>query len=777
MDNTFKIWISVFALLLALVSEGRGALPEVRNILVLHSFHKGHAWNGGISQGIDAVLSGEQASGMDLRIRYEYMDVERGPDQAYILSLYEFFRRKYRGSRFHVIIATDDSAFRFLMAYKKHLFPDTPVVFCGVNYFEEFEMFGHEGYTGVVERIDIRETVEIALRLHPGTRELLVVADGTDTGIATIKTLVRNFRYFRDPEIFRFVGARTFVELGKELSALSPGTVVLFVNFTVDREGNKIPMGEGFKRITADCPVPIYSFWDSYLGSGVLGGSMAGGSAHGKKAAEMALRILKGEPVSTIPVFEASLNRYMFDFNEMKRFGITRKHLPGGARIINVPFSFYHAYKRLVWTVVGGICGLSLIILVLLLNTFKRKRVEKSLKYFSRQLNLLHKIDRAILAGEFSGKLTREVLRHVRDLTDSDWACVVVFDFGKNAATVLAVDSQRGAGMGTGEGAVLPMADFDAELLGKGTRITVDSLDTPGNALFSEVLPEGKPARFTSIPLLSKGELIGTLNLSAGGGPAPRNREMDVLDEVAASLAVAIQSVRLQRAGKRHERELARLSAKVFEMQEATCRKISFELHDEIGQALTATGINLAAIERLIPEGVDGRIAELLGDTGDIVGRLSEQAHDLSLNLWPPMLRDFGLEPTLRWYLGRITEGVDIRLMFDGEGLSERPVEEIETTLYRLVQEALNNVLKHSGATRVDISVGRPGGGMIHLMVEDNGTGFDLEETLADEKMNDRLGILGMRERIAILGGELKIWSTPHRGTCISAEIPWRERR
>lgn len=747
---------------------------STRNILVLHSFHKGHIWNDSISKGIDQIVARKNKPGITTSLYYEYMDTERFHGSKHILSLYDFLRKKYSGSRFDVIIATDDSAFRFLMDYQKKIFPDTPVVFCGVNYFEEFEMFGHELFTGVVEVIDIRDTVETALRLHPETSKILVVVDRTDTSIATIKTFIQTFKSFKNPGMFHFINAQSDVELQETLESLSHGTIVLFVNFTVDRNEKKISMREGLERITKNCSVPIYSFWDNYLGNGILGGKMASGSAHGRKAAEISLRILSGDPISSIPVFKESLNQHMFDYKQMQRFKIKREDLPPGSQLINVPFSFYDTYKKLVWTITASIAGLSLIIIALVLNTFKRKRVEKSLKYYTNQLKLLHKIDQAILAETFSHKITWEILEYLRNLNASHWASVVLFDFGKKTGTLDAVDSN--SKNRAQEGIAYPIDEFSPDELHKGKQIILNCKDFPENSFLSDTLSRHGVNCFTCIPLISNKKLIGALNLSGNMQPSSNLKIVDIIKEVAVSLAVAIQSVRFQRAGKRYQKELERLSAKVFEMQESTCRKISFELHDEIGQSLTAATMNLAAIENLIKPGVNERARGLVTDTRNIVNHLSDQTHDLSLNLWPPMLRDFGLGPTLRWYLERISEKVDIDLVFDGSDFPERPAEEIETALYRLSQEALNNVLKHANANRVDFSITRKKNGWIFFMVEDNGMGFDVETTLSDEKMNDRLGILGMRERISILGGKLNIWSAIEKGTRISADIPWQEK-
>lgn len=748
--------------------------PSHKNILILHSFHKGHVWNDSISEGIDAGLARADASLMTLTVFYEYMDAERFDDGDQTRRLADFLKEKYRRVPFDVIIATDDSAFRFLLDEKKKIFSDTPVVFCGVNYFEEFEMFGHDRFTGVVERIDILETVRTALRLHPKTREILVVVDQTDTSIAILKTIIQCFDQMQDPSLFRFIPAMSMEELQGEVSGLPPDTVVLYVNFTVDRTGRTFSMKEGIERVAQSSNAPIYTFWDNYLGYGVVGGMMASGSAHGKKAAEIALKILSGTPVQAIPVFKESLNRHMFDNKQVARFHIRKALLPSGAEVINVPFSFYATYKRLVWGIVLSIAGLGMIILILVVNTFKRKRVESALKYYSNQLRVLNKIDRAVLDGSFSSETVQDVLKYVRDLYGASWACVVVFDFDKERATVAAVDTASGRGVP--EGASYPIDEFTPERLTRGRRLVVAGDDAAQNTLASGFYAsEGGRPGYVTVPLVSNEELIGSLNLSRFPDPGFTIENLDIFKEVATALAVAIQSDNLMQATLRHGQELERLSAKVFEMQEATCRKISFELHDEIGQALTAATLNLAAMKKLIKSGGGANLTGLLTDTEEIVNRLYEQAHDLSVNLWPPMLRDFGLGPTLRWYLSRVGEKVDIPLILDAPDFSERPPEEIEAAVYRLAQEALNNILKHARATRVTVSLALRSDGMIVFKVEDDGVGFEPEEVISGQQMNHKLGLLGMRERIAFLGGRLTLWSSPGQGTLITAEIPWKK--
>ena len=744
-----------------------------KNILILHSFYNGHVWNDSIVKGIEAGFEKSDEMGLKLKLFNEYMDAERfdHPDQLERLS--EFLKAKYRDTPMDLIIATDDSAFRILLDQRRDLFPKTPVVFCGVNYFEEFEMFGNDRFTGVVERIDIVETVNTALALHPETESIVVVVDQSDTSIATIKTFVKHFQEMKDPSIFRFIPAMTMARLEEELGGLPPRSLVLYVNFTTDVDGQSFTTQESLRHLSRASNSPIYSFWDNTLGFGVMGGMMASGSAQGRKAADMALQILSGTGVSEIPVFEESLNHRFFDHNQMQRFGVRQDALPDDAEVINVPFSFYATYKELVWSIVGSIAGLGAIILILVFNTFKRKRVEVLLTYHSDLLTTLHAIDRSVLDGSFSHETMETVMAYVRKIYDASWGCLVEFDTQRHEARVLATSTAWGTART--QGSLYPLGVFQLETLSKGHRFTVALPDALNNTLYADHFhTESQGNGYVSVPLLVRDELKGALLLSRFPTPGFTIENLDIVREVAASLAVAIESTNLTRATRLHGKELERLSAKVFEMQEATSRRISFELHDEIGQSLTAATLNLAAMKRGLASGCDEMIGSLLSDTEGIVDQLSEQAHDLSLNLWPPMLRDFGLNATLTWYLGRLEEKVGLELVLCAKELERRPSEEIETTVYRLAQEALNNVVKHASASRVEVHLEGQCGEVLRFRVKDNGLGFSPDEVGDETEIKENLGLLGMRERVAFLGGHLTIRSAPGAGTEVDAVIPWR---
>jgi signal transduction histidine kinase len=224
----------------------------------------------------------------------------------------------------------------------------------------------------------------------------------------------------------------------------------------------------------------------------------------------------------------------------------------------------------------------------------------------------------------------------------------------------------------------------------------------------------------------------------------------------------------------KHRRDLQSLSAQLINAQEAERKRISQELHDEMGQALTAMSINLAAIEKELPSELAPTTRERLAETSALADQTLEQVRELSLDLRPSMLDDLGLVPTLRWYVNRYAQRLKLEVEFEAVDLEERLTAEMETVLYRVVQEALTNVARHAQANRVHIHLEHKGF-KVHAFIEDDGQGFDVQEVAGREALERGAGLLGIRERVASLGGRFSLWSRPGQGTRLTIEIPIAE--
>jgi signal transduction histidine kinase len=223
-----------------------------------------------------------------------------------------------------------------------------------------------------------------------------------------------------------------------------------------------------------------------------------------------------------------------------------------------------------------------------------------------------------------------------------------------------------------------------------------------------------------------------------------------------------------------HERaraEAARteLLRKLATVQEDERRRVSRELHDGVGQELTALILGLKAPERVLPEGSPG--CDRLREVEAIVGRIGREAHELAVDLRPTALDDLGLGSALAAYLARWTERTGIAVDFQPLGLEAgRLPPEVETAIYRIVQEALNNAARHAGARRVSVIVERRAG-EVTALVEDDGRGFD-PARVDSESGRGCLGLLGIRERVGLVGGTFLVDSCKGKGTTVRARIP-----
>lgn len=214
--------------------------------------------------------------------------------------------------------------------------------------------------------------------------------------------------------------------------------------------------------------------------------------------------------------------------------------------------------------------------------------------------------------------------------------------------------------------------------------------------------------------------------------------------------------------------DLQRLSAELMNAYESERKRISQELHDELGQALTAIRINLTRLEKdLFPDFPASRKKVI--ETSMLVDETLAHVRELSHALRPTMLDELGLAPTLRWYVTRYAERLDIPVEFEVVGPEERLPTEIETALYRIVQEALTNIAKHAQARHVRLRLSsRPA--KVAILIEDDGVGFDARRKLTADVTG--IGLFGIRERAAALGGSLTIQTSPGQGTRLFVELP-----
>jgi PAS domain S-box-containing protein len=204
------------------------------------------------------------------------------------------------------------------------------------------------------------------------------------------------------------------------------------------------------------------------------------------------------------------------------------------------------------------------------------------------------------------------------------------------------------------------------------------------------------------------------------------------------------------------------LSRRLFQIQEEERRHLARELRDEIGQTLTAAKINTEMLRAAVPPD----LAPRLNENAAILDRLLQQTRQISLDLRPPLLDDLGLVPALRWYVNQQAERAGLEAKFSADPLADDVPPHIQIAGFRLAQEAITNVVRHAQARTLLVEVGRAGTSL-RLIVRDDGKGFDVAAAEARAERGASLGLLGMKERAALVGGRVRIISSPGDGATV----------
>jgi signal transduction histidine kinase len=269
-----------------------------------------------------------------------------------------------------------------------------------------------------------------------------------------------------------------------------------------------------------------------------------------------------------------------------------------------------------------------------------------------------------------------------------------------------------------------------------------------------------------SVPLTVKSKIVGQLNIAFNNPEKIVKEDVDLLRTIGPQLAVAIENARLWEELQQKERMRTELLKKVVQAQEDERQRISRELHDELGQSMTSLLIGLKLLEKA---GLDDEGYLVIGNLSGTVSGMLSSIHDMALELRPAALDDLGLAPALAQYARESQARLGFKIDFEVIGMNGRRLpREVETTLYRIIQESLTNVARHSMASKTSIILKQSENSIIAI-VEDNGIGFDTKQAL--EKPH-RLGLYGMQERAALVGGKLTVESTIGMGTTIYIEVP-----
>lgn len=344
-------------------------------ILILHSYHQGLPWTDGFQDGIDFEFT-QNGKSFDLDV--QYMDRARAGEDwpNFSASMKYFLRSKLDKREYDFVMTTDNDALNFVLEERYWLASGIPVVFAGVNSYSPQMIAGQNNVTGVAEFPDFGATIELAKRFDPSIRRILFLGENTLTGRLNKEMFISQTENMQAEMDVRFLEETDIDVLRNILANLEPGWMVIPACRPFDKNG-LLPVDEAARLISENSKAPVFVAWDFWMGAGAVGGKVVSSRAQGEAAARLALKIIDGTSVDSIPVLTESPNVYMVDKNALVRFGYDLEHLPDDTILLNHEPGFFEQYSQLVW-LYGSILAIFIGLCVLLFfNVVYRRRYQK----------------------------------------------------------------------------------------------------------------------------------------------------------------------------------------------------------------------------------------------------------------------------------------------------------------------------------------------------------------------------------------------------------------
>jgi len=369
----FLVVFFIFSLFFTKTVFAQGV--DEKNVLILSSYGNQSTIISGYEskEWTDEIISSINSQFMDskknISLKMEYM----GSGEKSWLQYYELYKSSFSDIKFDAVIVLDDNAFDFLLKYGDELFHNIPVVFSGIHNFNKSIISEHPLFTGRVKGNDIQGTIDIALKLHPNTKQIFVIDNNAESkGLLT--------PLYKNKVDILFCDEENILKVKEKINKLSKDTVIYFGGTIKDDTGQDMSVQSSTEFLFKDIDIPVYSPYYVQLNKESVGGVITNGNDLGQEVGKLALRILDGEKPYNIPVTEDSSHNYVFNYEMLKQFHINLNDLPKDSKIVNEPTKSYVISKKLILyftTIVILIFALALIFIKR--NIRKRKLVEKLL--------------------------------------------------------------------------------------------------------------------------------------------------------------------------------------------------------------------------------------------------------------------------------------------------------------------------------------------------------------------------------------------------------------
>jgi len=833
----FRLTAFLFACLVLSQAAGAANAEENRRVLVLYEQGRSAAAVALVDREIREVLEKQTTYHIDLYV--EYMETNLFADPASQQRIRDWYLQKYHDHQPDVIIAAGATPIQFMLEAHEKNFPGVPIVICGTteNWSDHPKLDSH--FTGTWLDPDPARTLDVALRLQPGTKQVIVV-NGAAPRDRSLELLFRmSLHGYEDKLKFIYLTGLPMSSLLPQLRQAPNHTVILFGAINQDATGQRfITATQSFPMVLGAANAPVFVLGDVLVGQGSVGGYVISYASQGRVAGEDVMKILGGEKPRNIPIAKGA-NVYLFDWRALERWRFKERDLPTGSVVMNRQPPLWEAYGPYVSAAMVLLFAQTMLILELLRQRKKERIIRGHLRESEARLREAQSIaqcgswvwdisrNRTYWSDEMYrilGLVPQSVPPTSRLIHPGDDQYYVT-KMKEASDTHQLYSAEHRITRANGEERIVlesgqPKYDSQQRLVSiVGTLLDITEQRRAERVLRESedrfrTMADGAPVMMwmSGVDKLctdfNRGWLVFTgrsIEQELGNGWADGVHQ----DDLQKCIAIYVEAFdkrqpfsmeyRLRRydgeyhwindsgsprflpdgtfAGyigccvdihDRKATEFARLelARRLMSAQEAERTRVARELHDGIGQEIALLGIQMqraAASTALQPGPMYAGMQKLCADLTAIglhISHLSHQLHSAELEY-------LGLSIAIIKLCREFSEQYSIKVVCACSNIPAKLDNDIALTCFRLVQESLHNIAKHSSANNVHVEV-TAASGELTLIVRDNGAGFDVQES----KAAAGLGLVSMRERVHLIGGEFAIDSTPGKGTCIWARTP-----
>ena len=331
-----------------------------------------------------------------INVTEEFMDTRNYPAEGNLQNVYNSLLYKYRNQdAFDAIILADDAALKFGLRYRDTLFKGSPMVFMCINDFDHARgAMNYHDVTGKTENFDLKGTIEVAAKLLPKADTIVTIYDETDSGLGDFKQMQKLEADFPDYS-FQYINTSMLYtdELTQQLESIDQDSIVIFMDAFENADGSIYDVETSAAFITEHCPVPVIRASIGGLGCGLAGGHYFDYEAAGEIAARTVIDILNGASADAMPVDYENVSHYAFDYDVLKKHGLSTYVLPKDTEFINEPLSYFRQYKAIILPSAYIMTGLFIGLIVLEISNEEKRRKTRELTYSRNKLQYMYEHD------------------------------------------------------------------------------------------------------------------------------------------------------------------------------------------------------------------------------------------------------------------------------------------------------------------------------------------------------------------------------------------------